>query len=204
MHFVLDLDYTLFDTATHWDDWLKRLEGIGISREDARVAGESLFGVGYTLEGHGELLGIPQDQLAELVSEFELFTQEEAPNLVYDDVVPFLEKFGEEHQFTILTFGHPDYQQFKVKWSGLGDYIDDVRIARPERMKSVQLSEMLRNGSSPLYFVDDNPKELGMVRDAKLDINLARMFRKGARHATDEVEGEVIWKDVKSLNDLEF
>lgn len=204
MHFVLDLDYTLFDTATHWADWLWRLEELGISREEAIVAGESLFGVGYTLEGHGAALGLPQDQLDELVQGFERFTQEKAPSLVYSEVVSFLEKHAGTHQFTILTFGHPEYQHFKIKWSGLGEYIDDVRIARPERMKAIQLAEIVAESAGPICFVDDNPKELSMVRDANLGIQLARMFREGARHTGDPIEGEVIWKDVTSLDELEF
>lgn len=202
MRIVLDLDYTLFDTAQHWNDWLARLESIGISRDDAIETGESLFGVGYTLEGHGQKLGIPQEELDELVSAFEQFTHQEAPGLVYKDVFPFLQQWSGEHDFTILTFGHPEYQHFKVKWSGIGEHIDDVRIARPERVKSVQLAEMLEEFNEPIIFVDDNPKELVAVRDAGLDIQLVRMIRKGARHVNDVVEGEATWQDATSLNDL--
>ena len=191
MHFVFDLDYTLFDTARHWSDWLDRLVALGFSREEAVRTGESLFGVGYSLEGHGNALGVPEEQLAELIHQFETFTHDEAPNLVYTDVVPFLVAHKDQHQFTILTFGHPDYQQFKVKWSGLGEHIHDVRIAGPERLKVTQLFEMIRETDEPLLFIDDNPKELAAVRDAGLAISLARMMREGARHIDDPIDGEV-------------
>jgi FMN phosphatase YigB (HAD superfamily) len=204
MHIVFDFDHTLFDTSRHWSCWLDHLEYVGIDRDEAISVGERLFGEGYTLEGHGRVLGIPSDTLKELISQFTSFTHKEASHLVYDDVLPFLKTHKDAHRFTILTFGHPNYQQFKVKWSGLGAYIHDVRIAGPDRLKSTQLLEMVNRSDEPMMFIDDNPKELSSVRDANIGIPLVRMRREGARHRNDSVDGEVCWQDVKSLNELIF
>jgi FMN phosphatase YigB (HAD superfamily) len=201
-HFVLDFDFTLFDTGRHWNDWLTRLEGVGISRERALSSGESLFGEGYTLIGHGERLGLSKEVLDNLITDFDEFTQSEGEKLVYKDVFPFLSRNDSLCEVSILTFGAPSYQHYKINASGLLKHVPKVRLADLNNMKAKQLGEMdLEN--KEIVFVDDNPIELVRVHESGLPVELVRMKRHGARHAKDEhpLEGKA-WRTIESFDEL--
>ena len=50
-------------------------------------------------------------------------------HIVYDDVVPVLDKLKDRYKFGLLTNGAPDLQRRKLKGSGLTDYFDKVIIS---------------------------------------------------------------------------
>ena len=199
-HFVLDFDGTLFDVEPLWEEWLNRLEEAEVDRGEAIEVGERFFGLGYHPHKHASELGLSGAELDELVSSFEEWAQFEAPSLVYKEVGSFVQQY----QSTILTFGDPEHQQFKVEAAGLDEFIADVRVARPERLKIVHLKELCEEEDQTIVFVDDNPRELEAVRDLGLPVTLVRMRREGARHADLPHEGDdVDWQCVASLEEIE-
>ena len=203
MHIVFDFDGTLFDTHALWQAWLDQLEQLGVNRDEADETGEELFKIGFTLRDHGEMVGLNGDELDQLVSDFEEYTRQESERLIYEDVSECLDAWGSDHSFSILTFGHPEYQNFKIEAVGLNDLVSDIRIARPERVKSMQLAEMLAESDEPMMFIDDNPKELQSVHDQGLDIELVRMCREGSRHCNESHEHDGNgWRNIHSLEEL--
>jgi FMN phosphatase YigB (HAD superfamily) len=204
MHIVLDFDGTLYHTERLWNSWLDRLVDQGIDRDEATEIGEKLFGIGFTLREHAEQSGIAGGDLDEIVSEFEQWVEEEGDQLVFGDVKEFIKENEKDHTFSILTFGEPDFQHFKIEAAGLDEYIDEINIAVPERRKGVQLKEFLAEHED-IVFVDDNPRELESIRDAGVGVKLVRMVRKDSRHTIEShpEDGEA-WQTVTKLSEIEL
>jgi FMN phosphatase YigB (HAD superfamily) len=204
MHFVFDFDHTIFDTGKLWNSWLDVLESAGVDREDSNEKGEEIFGKGFTLLEHAERLGLSQNESEELISSFTDYTFHESPELVFEDAIPFVKKNQKKHKFSILTFGDSDYQNEKISASGVGDYIDDVRIASPERLKAVQLKEILNETDERVVFVDDNPRELVAASGLDSDIDIYRMIRPKSRHSdVSHALDSDKWKCIKSFDEIE-
>lgn len=204
MHFVYDFDATLFKTSSLWEAWQKVLKDFGGDEEAIVTTGNTLFGEGFTLEGHGERLGISGKDFDKAVQKFYKKTKEAGVSLVFEDVIPFLEAQRDEHRQTILTFGNRDYQHSKVTASTVLSYVDDVQIATPDMMKPQHLREFIESGSESMVFIDDNPRELEAVHDVGLPITLVRMIREGERHAEEEHKlDDDAWMCVTSLEEVE-
>lgn len=203
MHIVFDFDGTLFRTGCLWNTWLDRLEECGLDRDEVTDLGEKLFSTGFTPREHARQAGLDGIELDDIVSEFEQWVEEEGERLVFDDVRQFIVENQEKHTFCILTFGDPDFQHFKIEASGLGDLIDEIHIARPERKKYIQLKEFL-DEFPEILFIDDNPQELESVRDAGIPIRLARMIREDSRHTAGHPEDNKSWQAVTGLKDIDF
>ena len=204
MKIVCDFDSTLYDTQVLIDAWLRVLEKYGVNQVRAIERIEEVIRKGFTLRGHAELLEIREPKIDELVADFEEWIKAESPSLLYADVIPFIDKNQENNNVSILTFGNSEFQHEKIQASGLYNYISDIRIACPERMKSVHLKEMLEETNQKLMFIDDNPSELNQVYDEGLPITLYRMKRSNSFHAAEIhlLDGDA-WTCISSLNEIE-
>ena len=74
-------------------------------------------------------------------------------NLVYKDVIPFLEKYYKKYELILLTLGNKEYQEKKIKSSNLKKYFKDIIITNKDKSK---LNIDYTNG----IFIDNNPNEL--------------------------------------------
>jgi len=200
-HYVFDFDGTLFDVQSLWERWLDQLEVCQIDREDARDRGSQLFETGFTPREHAEQMGIEGAELDELIGRFEEYTQAEALTMLYDDVVPFLQE--QDADLTVLTFGDHEYQHFKLEAAGLDEHIQDIRIARPERRKHVQLKELCAATDAEVIFIDDNPRELSAALGEDLPITLVRMMRAGSKHGDTHPNDGEHWQTITSLTEIE-
>lgn len=202
MHFVYDFDATLFKTASLWEAWKKVLLDFGAKEDEINEAGEELFGIGFSLEKHGESLGLEGKDFKKAIASFQKMTRDEGPTLVFEDVISFFED-NSEHRHSILTFGDHDYQHSKILACEIMEYLEDVRIAGPDQRKVEHLREMIETGSDQIVFIDDNPNELLSAHDAGLPITLIRMMRDGEKHAEEEHEfDEDKWMCVASLEEV--
>lgn len=200
MHYVYDFDHTLFETMSLWTRWLSVLKQEGVENSDATLAGESLFPHDFSLEAHLEKLGLKKTVL----KKFNAVHDKLCPQLVFEDVVPFLEMCREEGvRQSILTRGNSEYQHRKIHESGLVDHVDDIFIASSEKGKADFLRELIENGSEPITYIDDSPRELTAVHKAGLPLNLVRMIREGARHAeTEHPEDDNLWRVISGLEEM--
>lgn len=204
MYFVFDFDGTLFKTAEVWHQWVKMLSIYRLTKEEIEEAGENIFYQGFTPRRHAEALGLGGDVLEQLVDQYHEFLTQEGETLIFNDVFPFLEAHQDAHEYTLLTHGDPDLQHKKIEASGVGVYAEKIRISRPERVKTMQLKEMLQVPGREIIYIDDNPRELQAVHEAKLPIQIVRMVRKGQRHAYAHEGDGKNWKVISGLEELKI
>ena len=75
-------------------------------------------------------------------------------DLVYKDVIPFLEKYYKKNELILLTLGNEDYQEKKINSSNLRKYFKDIIITNKDKSKLDNIDYI--NG----IFIDNNPNEL--------------------------------------------
>lgn len=200
MHIVYDFDGTLFATGKLWDAWSTALQKFDVSEKTIHDAALPLFDSGFTTRAHAEALGISGKKLEKLVDSFARTTRENGTKLVFPEVLEIMEEF--EGRQSILTYGDEAFQTEKVTISGIADFVDDVFVASPDKMKPAFLREMIEAGSEPITFIDDKPEELMRVHDAGLPVRLLRMIRDGERHAEPHACDDDIWECITSLEEL--
>jgi len=203
MHFVYDFDSTLFKTSALWNAWRTLLYGFEKEDEEILQTAQEAIKEGFSPYGHGAKLNLEGKAFDKAVKAFQKMIKDTAPSLVFDDVLAFLEEQSGDHKQSILTFGDFDFQHAKIEATQILDYIDNVRIARPEQVKTAHLREMVEESSQQIVFIDDNPRELASVHEAGLPVTLIRMVRDGEHHADEDHEGDDdLWTCVASLEEI--
>lgn len=74
-------------------------------------------------------------------------------DLVFKDVIPFLEKYYKKYQLILLTLGNKEYQEKKINSSNLKKYFKDIIITDKNKSK-------LNIDYTNAIFIDNNPNEL--------------------------------------------
>jgi phosphoglycolate phosphatase-like HAD superfamily hydrolase len=82
------------------------------------------------------------------------------PDLVYSDVIPFLEKYQNKYELILLTLGNIEHQEKKINASNLSKYFKDIIITNKDKSK---LNIDYTNG----IFIDNNPQELEKFYNSK-------------------------------------
>jgi len=205
MHYVYDFDYTLFATHILWECWLNELVKQGFDQEEVISSGKILFTQGFTLEKHASSLKMGESAIKKMMKSFSRVHDQLCTKLLFEDVIPFLEKQHEKGvRQSVLTFGDSDYQHRKLHISGLVDHLDDIRIANPEKYKVAHLREMVEAGSEPITYFDDNPNELLSIYESGLPVVLIRVLRDGGKHVnTEHVYDDKHWQCIRSLEELD-
>jgi hypothetical protein len=203
MHFVYDFDGTLFSMRQLQDIWTEVLSAFDLEAEQIEAAGEKLFGQGYTPEKHVAALGIAEKEARKVLEKFYRIVEERSPELVFTEVVPWLDENDYGNKQTILTYGDQDFQTLKANASGLIEKVGDLRIAGPEKSKVEHLKELVENGEDGLVLIENNPHELQRAYDAGLPVTLIRMVRGGERHSDLPHPGDGnLWPCVGSLSEV--
>lgn len=81
-------------------------------------------------------------------------------DLVYNDIIPFLEKYSKKYELILLTLGNILYQQRKIDSSKLNKYFKDIIITNKDKSK-------LDIDYTKGIFIDNNPKELEKFYNSK-------------------------------------
>lgn len=81
-------------------------------------------------------------------------------DLVYPDVVPFLEKYYPKYELILLTLGNIEHQQKKIKVSELEKYFKEIIIAEKDKSK-------INIDYTKGIFIDNNPQELERFYNSK-------------------------------------
>lgn len=74
-------------------------------------------------------------------------------DLVYPDVIPFLEKYSKKYNLILLTLGNIEHQKRKINSSKLSKYFKDIIITNKDK-------SLLNIDYSKSIFIDNNPKEI--------------------------------------------
>ena len=204
MHLVCDFDDTLTNTTKYWNFWLDKLETIGIKREHAIEVGTQLLLGPFTLRGHLIALGVQEDVALSVLQDMELHLKEFGKSYIFSDIHPFLMKHNQTHSFSILTFGDESNQKWRIEQSGIAPLFERVSIADIVKRKVDHLSDLFKNSTTQIAFVDDSPHELNPVVDAGLPVKLFRIVRPGARHDYVHEGDDVVWKRIGSIDEIDL
>lgn len=74
-------------------------------------------------------------------------------DLVFKDIIPFLEKYHKKYDLILLTLGNKEYQEKKIKSSNLRKYFKNIIITDKDKSK-------LNIDYTNAIFIDNNPNEL--------------------------------------------
>lgn len=104
MHFIIDFDYTLFDTHAMRE---KLATAFGVSIDGFRAAEQRLKDRGelYSLQAHADELGVEEQSAHEVLLDMNDF--------IYPDARDFFERYA-DHNMTLLTFGNVAWQETKI------------------------------------------------------------------------------------------
>jgi len=206
MHYVYDFDSTLYATARLWARWVEILRKYGYATPDVTIVEKKLnesLGLPFTPRRHAELIGMIPSYIDEAVLEQDTDIRSLGSSLVFDDVVPFLEKGRSAHRHSLLTFGDSEYQMGKIDASGIHNLVGDIHVADLHHGKADILRELVESGSEPITFIDDHTWHLQFVHEAGLPVEIVRMRRPGEPHTPDEHPlDNIAWRIVSSLDEL--
>ncbi len=204
MFFVYDFDGTLYRTGAMWNFWMNALEQEGYVRERCEQKGPLVFWEGFTPTKH--LMEIDpacaQEKVERLAALYRNHIQQRHNANLYPEVETCLQRKAKSQQ-VIMTHGDPEFQRFKVGSTGADQFVSQVYISRPGNRKVDQLAELAKERREEIVYVENNPRELREVLEAKIPITLVRMVREGERHADIPCkEDGKEWKVVTSLEQL--
>lgn len=164
----LDFDHTLFNTDEffHLDLRIHFLQ-LGIDLNCWEESYTAIWSQGYSIDRHIEEINrrspikIPpaagQSLLADHVSDLGRY--------LFADVMPALQQMKQAGiSLYLLSFGHPEWQQFKVSGSGVSQYVEDMFFTLWEGRKADLLQEKSRSFDQ-VVVIDNNPAELDLIKD---------------------------------------
>ena len=96
-------------------------------------------------------------------------------DLIYKDIIPFLEKYQNKYDLILLTLGTKNYQLKKIKSSNISKYFKEIIITNKDKSK---LNIDYSNG----IFIDNNPLELKKFYNANAKY-LIRIKRKTDKYS---------------------
>ena len=154
MKIYIDFDGTLFDSTKHYQEYINIFKKHNIDIE-------SYFNKEYQKEKNFDILS------KKLIKEYNLnpsiydeldkiYTEE----LIFKDVIPFLEENYNKYDLILLTLGNINYQQKKINKTNISKYFKEIIITNKDKSK---LDIDYTNG----IFIDNNPLELKKFYNSK-------------------------------------
>ncbi|MEN9413115.1 MAG: hypothetical protein RLZZ342_202 [Candidatus Parcubacteria bacterium] len=177
---ILDLDYTLLDSAAFKQRLVDNLRELGVSNEQFF---ETYNAVRDSVPGqHGYSFGRQADLLHETYGfdTGDVFTQlsracEALPEFLYPDSIPFLELLKEKHIHTaLLTWANRGHQEEKMRYLGISPYFAEI-ILTEQSKDSVELA--FPAPESEWVFINDNPNELRALAARYPEAQMIRIKR---------------------------
>lgn len=81
-------------------------------------------------------------------------------DLIFEDVIPFLEKYYQKYNLILLTLGNKKYQQKKINSLKINKYFKKIIITNKDKSK-------LNIDYTKGIFIDNNPLELKKFQNSK-------------------------------------
>ena len=190
----LDFDHTLFHTDQFFHiDLRYAFLRLGIDGAHWEQSYAAVWPTGYTLEKHVEEVSRQSGNQLPL-EEMKRILQDSFSDLrpyLFPDVLPFLQEAKKKSaHLYLLSFGHQEWQRYKVLASGLDCYFDDILFTATEGGKGRLVHEQVkRDPQTVVVVVDNNPADLDAIRDLAPQIRTYCINRvpQGARYPTDEL-----------------
>lgn len=170
MRYFLDFDHTLFNT----DQFFRVELPIVLARFeiDQKIWKETyaeLLPLGYSLERHldvlSEKLNLPSEEIQKAMKEH----FQNGERFVFQDVKPFFQQAKSQYiPLYLLSFGLPEWQQYKLSLSGLAPFFEDIFITEKEGNKKEIIGRYAEKGA--VLMVDNNAKELDSIKKAHPEV----------------------------------
>lgn len=150
MKIYIDFDGTIFNNTKLYQKFINIFKKYNIKKEYIN----NIMNENYEKNKNFDILGnkiIKDNNLNNsIINEINnLYSND----LIYQDIIPFLEKYSKKYDLILLTLGTKDYQQKKINSSGLIKYFKKIIITNYDKSK---LNIDYKNG----IFIDNNPLEL--------------------------------------------
>lgn len=203
MKIFFDLDYTLFDTGK-----LKARLQQALAKEGVD---EALFVKTYK-DSKNNLFYEPKLQL-ELIEKLvpavsakktEQILQEildESSNFLYQDAVPFLQKWHKKLNLNLLTFGNEDFQREKVKRAGIESFFNEIFVVQD--VKKAEILKRLLDNREKILLVDDNPADLAEAKESFPELVTAIRIKREKAKYSDIPDSPGFDFSIQSLKELE-
>ncbi len=177
---LLDFDHTLFDTDRFfWVDVRAAVARLGVDARLWEETYEQVWPAGYSIGRHVEALAarVPWPHPEQILDAFE-DQFGDLRRYVFPDVLPFLRAAqAAGRRLILLSFGHSEWQAYKVKESGLGGLLDEVHATPVAGGKAGLVSALAVGVAGGAIAVDNNPHELDAMRDRWRALRTYRMDR---------------------------
>lgn len=179
MHIIIDFDYTLYDTEAMRLAFIDALSEFSISEEMYRSVEKQVKENGtYELEKH--IRGMVShhdfdpayDRLEEIL--------EDGDQFLYEDAQWFLREYGHE-QITVLTFGSPAWQQYKIDASGIGVLVDNIIITDQSKAELMQQWKDEDN----LIIINDRGSEIDAMKQVLPNAQYMWLRREGTPYVDE-------------------
>lgn len=180
---VVDFDRTIFDSDRLYQDLYRICENHGIGRDlldpaFALVPPENVLFNFFLMVQRSK--GIEAVKISHLVAELRAFVRTKGHQYVFDDTGPFL--YSAMHagwKVIILTYGDCDFQHAKVTGSKLGDLCQLLIVTSAPKWYRSEIFN-----TSPVIFLDDNPKDIDGVKDRFPHVVAVEVKRPNTKYQT--------------------
>lgn len=193
LHIFLDLDLTLVDIFPLWRKlWVNQLaQRLHEDTDVVHATGARIWEQGglYTLEGHLRALKVDPEQTPWTIELREQFlARVRAGGANYEDTLPFLDALAHHRLMrSIITFGHPAYQQVKIDGLSRPDgFFEEVHFTKSPGEKGWILNRAMR--TDHVVFVDDNPVEHTQVARICPKVHRIQLCRQADFHRASEAD----------------
>ncbi len=203
MKIIFDFDHTLFSAKKLYLAWVKSFKEIGIKEELFQKVFNDSKGGGELFDKDKIFNSLIEDKPEisyELLEEKWVKSYNGSEEFLYADVLPFLERFKEEYDFYILSYGRDEIQRYKIKRVNIEHFFKEIYITRD--IDKVSVLDKFLDEKEKVVFVDDNPEVLSKVKKKFPDVTTVRINRGEGKHKDWSDNPEVDFS-IKSLEELE-
>lgn len=164
MKIYIDFDGTIFDSTKLYNKFINIFNKYNIKKEYIK---HELYDQNKNLDILANEIIKKNNLNLNILKELENIYSK---NLVFKDVIPFLEKYYQKYDLILLTLGDKTYQQKKINESKLKKYFKDIIITNKDKSNLDNID--YTNG----IFIDNNPIELEKFYNSNAK-NLIRIKR---------------------------
>lgn len=173
MKIYIDFDGTLYDTTNLYNKFISIFKKYNINKEYIDKIMHESYNNDKTLDSIAKKIIKDNNLNNNILTEINTIYSND---LVFKDVIPFLEKYYQKYDLILLTLGNKQYQQKKINSSNLSKYFKDIIITDKDKSK---LDIDYTNG----IFIDNNPLELKKFYNAKAN-TIIRIKRDTDKYST--------------------
>lgn len=178
--FFVDFDHTLFDTDKFFNvDARKAFLELGVDETVWDKTYGEVRNSGYTLEKHTEAISRQCGVVVPLTAMKAVLAGRfvDLRGYLFPDAVPFLWRARNNGAMLfLLSFGDKEWQEYKVKGSGILEFFDQA-LFTTKGGKKAEIVAALAAHFNRVVVVDNDPKELDLVKEHLPSVETWRVNR---------------------------